>query len=69
MQQVSNALTRGENVLLYPQGELAKQGYQSIIGKKTAFFACQNAPKSTTFLMVNIRGLRGSRSSNAWNGK
>jgi 1-acyl-sn-glycerol-3-phosphate acyltransferase len=69
MQHVSDALTKGENVLLYPQGELAKQGYQSIIGKKTAFYAYQHAPKGTKYLMVNIRGLRGSRSSYAWNGK
>jgi 1-acyl-sn-glycerol-3-phosphate acyltransferase len=69
MQQVSDALAKGENVLLYPQGGLAKQGYQSIIGKKTAFYACQHAPKTTKLVIVNIRGLRGSRSSTAWNGK
>jgi 1-acyl-sn-glycerol-3-phosphate acyltransferase len=69
MQQLSDALGRGENVLLYPQGGLAKQGYQSIIGKKSAFYACQHAPKATKLLVVNIRGLRGSRSSNARNGK
>lgn len=69
MQTISDALARGENVLLYPQGGLAKQGYQSIIGKKSAFYACQHAPTTTKLLVVNIRGLRGSRSSNAWNGK
>jgi 1-acyl-sn-glycerol-3-phosphate acyltransferase len=55
MKQVSSALQHGQHILLYPQGELAKQGYQSIIGKKTAFYACQHAPKDTKFIMVNIR--------------
>jgi long-chain-fatty-acid--[acyl-carrier-protein] ligase len=69
MQQLSVALARKEHVLLYPQGELAKQGYQSIIGKKSAFYAVQHAPKGTKYIMVTIRGLRGSRSSMAWDGK
>ena len=69
MQQVSVALVGKKNVLLYPQGELCRQGYQSIIGKKTAFYAVQNAPKNTKLITITIRGLRGSRSSYARNGK
>lgn len=68
MQQVSSALAQGENILLYPQGELARQGYQSIIGKKAAFYAVQNAPKNTRLITINIKGLWGSRSSYARNG-
>jgi 1-acyl-sn-glycerol-3-phosphate acyltransferase len=55
MQQLSEALERGEHVLLYPQGELARQGYQSIIGKKAAFYAAQHAPKGTKCITVTIR--------------
>ena len=55
MEKVSEALQQGKNMLLYPQGELARQGYQSIIGKKTAFYACQHAPKETKLITVNIR--------------
>ncbi|MDR0861072.1 MAG: 1-acyl-sn-glycerol-3-phosphate acyltransferase [Candidatus Peribacteria bacterium] len=69
MQHLSDALNRGEHVLLYPQGGLARQGYQSIIGKKSAFYATQHAPKGTKFITVTIRGLWGSRSSFAWDGK
>ena len=69
MEHVSETLHQGKNILLYPQGALARQGYQSIIGKKSAFSACQHAPEGTKLITVNIRGLRGSRSSFAWNGK
>ncbi|MDR0369807.1 MAG: hypothetical protein LBH96_04830 [Candidatus Peribacteria bacterium] len=69
MKTITEHLQQGENVLLYPQGTLAKQGYQSIIGKKSAFYACQAAPKDTKILAVSLRGLWGSRSSTAWNGK
>ena len=55
MQQVSDALAQKKNVLLYPQGELCRQGYQSIIGKKSAFYAVQHAPKDTKFIMITIR--------------
>jgi len=69
MKTLKEHLQQGENVLLYPQGGLARQGYQSIIGKKSAFYACQVIPKDTKILAVSFRGLRGSRSSMAWNGK
>ena len=68
MDEVSAALAHGKSVLLYPQGGLAKQGYQSIIGKKSAFYAVQHAPKEVQLLTITIRGLRGSRSSSAWDG-
>jgi long-chain-fatty-acid--[acyl-carrier-protein] ligase len=69
MQSLKDHLQQGENVLLYPQGGLAKQGYQSIIGKKSAFYACQVAPKDTRILTISLRGLWGSRSSAARTGK
>ena len=66
--QVINFLQEWNNVLIYPQWSLARQWFQSIVGKKTAFYATQQAPKDTKILTVNIRWLRGSRSSWAWNG-
>lgn len=66
---ITNALKDGRNILLYPQWALARQWFQSIVGKKTAFYAAQQAPKDTTILTVNIRWLRWSRSSRAWDGK
>ena len=60
-----DALKNNSNILLYPQWELARQGFQSIVGKKTAFLISQQAPKDTKILTVNIRWLRWSRSSRA----
>lgn len=68
MWQMISALNRGNHVLLYPQWTLARQWFQSIVGKKTAFFATQQSPKDTKILTVNIEWLRWSRSSRAWTG-
>ena len=62
---ITKALENDRNILLYPQWALARQGFQSIVGKKTAFLVSQEAPKDTKILTVNIRWLRGSRSSRA----
>ena len=67
--KVINALENDCNILLYPQGALARQWFQSIVGKKTAFYISQKAPKNTRILTVNIHWLRGSRSSRAWTWK
>ena len=64
-----NALKNDRNILLYPQWALARQGFQSIVGKKTAFLISKQAPKNTKILTVNVRWLRGSRSSRAWTWK
>lgn len=63
------ALENGRNILLYPQWALARQGFQSIVGKKTAFLITQEAPKDTKILTVSIRWLWWSRSSRAWTWK
>ncbi len=67
--KVIKALQNNRNVLLYPQWALARQWFQSIVGKKTAFYISQQAPKNTKILTVNIHWLRWSRSSRAWNWK
>ena len=63
--KVIKGLNDGYNVLLYPQWSLARQWFQSIVGKKTAFYASQQAPKNTKILTINIHWLWGSRSSRA----
>ena len=63
------ALENDCNILLYPQWALARQGFQSIVGKKTAYLISQAAPKDTKILTVSIRWLRWSRSSRAWTWK
>lgn len=69
IQEVHHALTQQQNILLYPQGELAAQGYQSILGKKSAYFVVKELPAGVKICTVKIRGLRGSRSSRAWTGQ
>ena len=67
--KIKDTLQDDRNILLYPQWALARQGFQSIVGKKTAFLISQQAPKNTKILTVNIRWLRWSRSSRARTGK
>ena len=69
VKNIKKALENDCNILLYPQWALARQGFQSIVGKKTAFLITQQAQKDTKILTVNIRWLRWSRSSRAWTGK
>ncbi len=66
---IKEALESNRNILLYPQWALARQWFQSIVGKKTAFLITQEAPKDTKILTVSIRWLRWSRSSWAWTWK
>ena len=60
---ITKALENWRSILLYPQWALARQWFQSIVWKKTAFYAAQKLPKDTKILTVNIRWLRWSRSS------
>ena len=61
--KIVKSLEKNNNVLLYPQWALARQGFQSIVGKKAAFYVSQNAPEDTKILTINIRWLWWSRSS------
>ncbi len=63
--KIIEGLEDGYSVLLYPQWSLARQWFQSIVGKKTAFYVSQQAPKNTQILTINIHWLWGSRSSRA----
>ena len=67
--QITDWLATWKNILLYPQWALARQGFQSIVGKKAAFLTTQQLPKDVKILTVNIEWLRGSRSSWARNWK
>ena len=66
---ITKALENGRNILLYPQWALARQWFQSIVWKKTAFYVAEQLPKNTKILTVSIRWLRWSRSSWAWTWK
>ena len=67
---IVSALESGKNVLLYPSGQIYRQGFESIIGKQSAFFTVQSLPENTRVLGVRVSGLWGSMWSMVWdNGK
>ncbi len=66
---VVKALKNNKNVLLYPSGQIAGQGYEKIFNKQSAWIITKNLPENTQVIGVRIRGLWGSMWSRAWNGK
>ena len=66
---VSSALSNGTNVLLYPSGQIAGQGYEKIFNKQSAWAVACELPQNTRIIGVRINGLWGSMWSRAWIGK
>jgi len=66
---VSHGLKMDNNVVLYPSGQVAAQGYERIINKQSARLVVQNMPASSQVIAVRIAGLWGSSWSKAWMGK
>ena len=67
--QVSKAIFEGKNVLLYPSGQIAGQGYEKIFNKQSAWKIACNLPENGQIIGVRINGLWGSMWSRAWIGK
>ena len=67
--KITRELENNHNILLYPQWSLARQWFQSIVGKKITYYVMKKAPKDTKILTVNIHWLWWSRSSRARNWK
>ncbi|MEI7596198.1 MAG: AMP-binding protein [Bacteroidota bacterium] len=67
--QVNNALVDGKNVLLYPSGQIAGQGYEKIFNKQSAWSVVCQMPENGQVIGVRISGLWGSMWSRAWIGK
>lgn len=63
MSNIIDSLNEWKKILLYPQWAMARQGFQSIIGKKTAYYCIQQATDNTKIVTINIKWLWGSRSS------
>lgn len=62
-------LKRGENVVIYPSGQLTGQGYEKIINKQGAWSIVTSLPEESLVIGVKISGLWGSQWSKAWTGK
>ena len=66
---VGKALKDGKNVLLYPSGQIAGQGYEKILNKQSAWAIVNDLPADAQVIGVRISGLWGSMWSRAWIGK
>lgn len=66
---VLKGFRRGKNVVLYPSGQLAGQGYEKIFNKKSAQKIVSKIPDNVTIIGVRTTGLWGSMWSKAKTGK
>ncbi|MBI5541067.1 MAG: 1-acyl-sn-glycerol-3-phosphate acyltransferase [Bacteroidia bacterium] len=66
---VIEAIKDGKNVLLYPSGQTAEQGFEKIKNKKSAWVVVSEIPENTEIVGVRISGLWGSMWSKAKTGK
>lgn len=66
---VVEALKSNKNVLLYPSGQTAEQGFERIKNKKSAWVVVSDIPENTDIIGVRISGLWGSNWSKAKTGK
>jgi long-chain-fatty-acid--[acyl-carrier-protein] ligase len=66
---VIKGFNRGNNIVLYPSGHIAGQGYEKIFNKKSAHHIVAKLPEEVKVVGVRISGLWGSMFSKARTGK
>ncbi|MDP4269686.1 MAG: AMP-binding protein [Bacteroidota bacterium] len=66
---VNGGFAMGKNIILYPSGQIAGQGYEKIFNKKSAHNIVSEIPAHVKVIGVRINGLWGSMWSKAWTGK
>ncbi|HEY5511209.1 MAG TPA: lysophospholipid acyltransferase family protein [Prolixibacteraceae bacterium] len=66
---VIKGFNRGKNIVLYPSGQIAGQGYEKIFNKKSAHHIVAKLPEEVKVVGVRISGLWGSMFSKARTGK
>jgi long-chain-fatty-acid--[acyl-carrier-protein] ligase len=62
---VLKGFRRKKNILIYPAGQIAMQGYEKIINKKSAYQIVLSVPEDVQIVGVRITGLWGSMFSKA----
>ncbi|HAQ18060.1 MAG TPA: hypothetical protein DCR40_02365 [Prolixibacteraceae bacterium] len=60
---------RKQNIVIYPSGQIAGQGYEKIFNKKSAYQIVKKLPGDVRVVGVRISGLWGSMWSKAYTGK
>lgn len=66
---VYKGFRRGRNIVLYPAGQIAGQGFEKIFNKKSAHHIVSKLPDGVQVIGVRISGLWGSIFSKARSGK
>lgn len=66
---VFKGLRRNKNIVIYPSGQIAGQGYEKIFNKKSAYHIVRTLPDGVQIIGVRITGLWGSMWSKAETGK
>ncbi|MFZ4549920.1 MAG: lysophospholipid acyltransferase family protein, partial [Bacteroidales bacterium] len=66
---VFEGFRQNKNIVIYPSGQLAGQGYEKIFNKKSAYHIVEKIPESVQIIGVRITGLWGSMFSKAKSGK
>ncbi len=66
---VYKGFKRKKNIVIYPSGQLAAQGYEKIFNKKSAYHIVSTIPENVQIVGVRISGLWGSMWSKARTGK
>jgi len=66
---VFKGFRRNKNIVIYPSGQIAGQGYEKIFNKKAAYHIVGTIPENVQIVGVRITGLWGSMWSKARTGK
>ena len=66
---VIKGFNRRQNIILYPSGHIAGQGFEKIFNKKSAYHIVNKLPEDVQVIGVRIMGLWGSMFSKAKTGK
>ena len=66
---VLKGFRRNKNIVIYPSGQIAAQGYEKIFNKKAAYHIVRSIPPNVQIIGVRITGLWGSMFSKAKTGK
>jgi len=66
---VYKGLRRKSNIVIYPSGQIAGQGYEKIFNKKAAYHIVRAIPDDVQIIGVRMTGLWGSMWSKARTGK
>jgi 1-acyl-sn-glycerol-3-phosphate acyltransferase len=69
IRSVYKGFRRKKNIVIYPSGQIAGQGYEKIFNKKSAYHIVNTIPEGVQIVGVRITGLWGSMFSKAKTGK